>query len=311
MEPTTTRYMGLACLRLENEQSELIVATGVGPRVLRFALHGAENGFGEFPQESTKTALGDWKPYAGHRLWASPELFPGTYAPDNEPVEHEAAGNAAQGATIHLRRQVDAASVGKEIAVTLHPSQARATVTHTLTNRGMMPVTMAPWAISIFRGGVAVIPREPYRSHDQCVAIAQPLGLYHFTDLQDARYTLGTRYILMRADAASPSPQKIALRNKRGWCAHVCPSSVLIKTFTYVDAGRYPDYDSNTEAYVAGDYMEIELLGELRTLDPGAAATLTEHWALFPGLHNEAMRDEDTLHAALKPLLAQIAPASA
>ena len=304
MQPTTMSYMGLSnCLRLENEHAELIVATAIGPRILRFALRGGENALGEFPDNSIKTALGDWKPYAGHRLWASPELFPGTYAPDNDPVKYEVVEDPQGGTTIHLRQQVDAANLGKELAVTLHATGARATITHTITNCGMMPISIAPWAMTVFRGGTAVIPREPYRSHDQCVAIAQPLGLYHFTDLEDPRYTLGKRYLLLRADAGMPSPQKIAFRNKRGWGAHVCASSVLIKTFTYIDSAHYPDYGSNTEVFAAGDFMEIELLGEQRSLDPGAVTTLIEHWMLFPGLDEQATRNEDTLHAALAPLV--------
>src|SRR5947208_2983382 len=81
-------YLGLPnCLRLSNDQVELVVTTDVGPRVVRYAMLGGENAFGERPQDSITTDLGEWKPSGGHRLWSAPEEMPASYAPDNQPLE--------------------------------------------------------------------------------------------------------------------------------------------------------------------------------------------------------------------------------
>jgi hypothetical protein len=289
-------YMGLRdCVQVSNGDAELVLSTQVGPRVLRYALSGGENAFGEYPDKSTRTALGEWKPYAGHRLWASPELFPATYAPDNAPIECEAESSLC----VHLRQPTDASGLRKQMTITLAQSGTAVSVAHAITNAGMWPLSIAPWSVTALGGGVAVLPRQPYRSHDVCVEVAQPLSLYYFTDLRDARFTLGTESILLRAQAQQPSAQKIGLRNKRGWCAHLCSTSLFLQQFTYSERAAYPDYGVNNEAYVAGEYMEMELLGERQTLAPGETASFYEVWHLYPGSDAD-LRDEAAVMEAVR-----------
>jgi hypothetical protein len=273
-------YLGLPeCVRISNGDAELVVSTAVGPRVLRYALQGGENAFGEYPEKSTKTALGEWKPYAGHRLWASPELFPATYAPDNSPIECEMEGEHG----VRLRQPKDASGLRKQMTVSLGENASAVNVAHAITNENVWPVSIAPWSVTALHGGVAVLPRQPYRSHDESVSPSQPLTLYAFTELQDPRYTLGREGILLRAEGGRASAQKVGLRNKRGWCAHLCPASLFIQQFSYSETAAYPDYGANNEAYAAGEYMEIELLGARQTLSPGETAVFCEVWHLHPG----------------------------
>ncbi len=292
-------YLGLPnCLRLRNADAELIVSTDVGPRVLRYALTGGENAFGEYPDKATETSLGAWKPYAGQRLWASPELFPATYAPDNSPIAHRPTSELS----LELEQSQDAAGLVKQMTITLAEHGPGVEITYSITNRNLWPIAIAPWSIVALNRGVAVLPREPFRSHDQTVSVAQPLSLFFFTDLQDSRYTLGQKYILLRADAQHTAAQKIGICNKRGWCAHLCETSLLMKRFTYDPAAIYPDDGANNEAYVAGAYMELELLGPVETLQPGETASFRESWQLFPGSSAD-FNSEDAVHAALAPHL--------
>lgn len=292
-------YLGLPhCLRLRNADAELVVSTDVGPRVLRYALNGGENAFGEYPEKATQTSLGAWKPYAGQRLWAAPELFPGTYAPDNAPIEHDTTGERS----VRLKQPQDAAGLRKTMAITLAEQGSGVTAEYAITNGNLWPVTIAPWSIAALHGGVSVLPREPHRSHDDSVAVAQPLSLYYFTDLQDPRYTLGQRYILLRADAQRAGAQKIGIGNKREWCAHLSETSLLLKRFSYDAKATYPDDGSNTEAFTAGVYMELELLGPLETLQPGETTSFRESWQLYPGVKTD-FTSEDAVHAAIAPYL--------
>src|SRR4051812_19512834 len=89
--------------RLSNDTVDLVVPTGIGPRILRYGFTGAENMLGEYPDLHTATTLGEWKPWGGHRLWVAPEEMPQSYAPDNSSVQCELRGEQA----IHLRQPTD------------------------------------------------------------------------------------------------------------------------------------------------------------------------------------------------------------
>ena len=92
------------CYRLRNGTAEVIVSTDVGPRILRYGFAGEDNVFAEVPDLTTKTEFGDWKPYAGHRLWAAPEAMPRSYAPDNTPITYSLEGDLS----IRLTQPADA-----------------------------------------------------------------------------------------------------------------------------------------------------------------------------------------------------------
>lgn len=290
-------FMGLPeCIKISNGVVDVIVATTVGPRILFYGPMAGVNAFAEYPQNSKETALGVWKPYGGHRLWVWPELFPATYAPDSEPVEHTDDGNLC----VRLRQTIDAAGMQKELRIQLSSDGTGVSVEQRITNHCLWPVEIAAWGISVTSQGLAVIPREPFQSHDRSVAAAQPLALYPFTDLQDPRFTLGLSYLLVRTDPSRPGAQKIGLLNKQGWCAHLAESSLFVKAFDCQEGANYPDYGVNNEIYVEGSYMEIEVLGPKRIVTPGDSISLTEHWKLFQGvgLHAGA-RDIDSLHSMI------------
>lgn len=302
MSMETVTFQGLPhCIKLSNGTVDLVVTTAVGPRILFYGPSGRENVLGSFPDSSKETALGTWKPYGGHRLWVWPELFPATYAPDNDPIQHQARGDLS----IVLRKSADAAAMEKQIRVTLAPSGSKVTVEQTITSHNLWPVDVATWAISIVRSGTGIIPRVPFRTHDDYVAVAQPLALNAFTDLQDPRFTLGLKYILLRADAQRSDPQKIGLRNKENWCAHLANRTLFVKQFQHENRALYPDYGVNTELYVEGAFMEVELMGPRHVVWPGESLTFTEHWHLFEGIEADG-HDLQQLDKAITPAIQSI-----
>ena len=301
MSIETTSFLGQSdCLRLSNGDVELIVTTAVGPRILFYGTSGGRNVFGQFPDASKDTALGTWKPLGGHRLWVAPELFPATYAPDNDPVEHQATGDLS----LTLRGKVDAAGIAKQLRLTLAPSGTGVTVEQTVTSHNLWPVHISAWGISIVETGTSILPRVPFQSHDVVVAPSQPLALCAFTDLQDPRFTLGLRYLLLYGDAAVPHSQKIGLRNKDGWRAHLVDDQLFLKQFTHDERETYPDYGVNTEVYTEGRFQELELLGPQRIVAPGESLTLVERWSLLQASGASAVaRDPEQLHTVLAPHL--------
>jgi len=292
-------FMGLPdCIKLSNGTIDLIVTTAVGPRILFYGPSGGQNHLGSFPDSSVKTALGSWKPYGGHRLWVWPEVFPATYAPDNDPVEHQLQGDLS----VLLRRPTDGASMEKQIRIALDPSGSHVRLEHTVTSHNLWPIDVAVWAITIVQSGTAIVPRVPFQSHDDYAPATQPLALCAFTDLQDPRFTLGLKYILLRADPARPNAQKFGLRNKEGWCAHLRGDTLFVKRFAHHNRAVYPDYGVNTEVYVEGAFQEVELMGPRSVVWPGESLSLSEEWNLFQGIKvAPGAADLDELDRAISP----------
>ena len=308
MSLETLTYMGLPnCIRLSNGTVDVIASTVVGPRLLFYGPTGGRNVLAHFPEASKETALGTWKPYGGHRLWVWPEVFPATYAPDNEPVEHTAQGDLG----LLLRQPLDKAGIRKQIRITMSPQGTSVHVEQTVTSHNLWPVDIAAWGVSIVEPGTSIVPRVPFQSHEDYVPVTQPVALCAFTDLQDPRFTLGLKYLLLSCDPARPSSQKLGLRNKEKWCAHLVDDLLFVKRFTYDERAEYPDYGVNTEVYTEGRFQELELLGPHRIVAPGESLTLTEDWDLFTGVQVAVPRDLDLLDSAIAPRIRSLFEKSA
>ncbi len=291
-------YMGLPdCIKISNGTTDVIVTTAVGPRILFYGPSGGGNALAHYPDNGLETALGKWKPYGGHRLWVWPELFPATYAPDNDPIAHDLEGELG----VILRQPTDTAGMQKEIRLTLAETGSKVDLEQTVTSHSLWPVEIAAWAISVVAAGTAIIPRVPFQSHDDYVTVTQPIALCAFTDLQDPRFTLGLRYILLRAEASLANSQKFGLRNKQNWCAHLVDDTLFVKRFAHDEQAEYPDYGVNNEVYVEGAYMEVELLGPKRIVSPGESIALSEQWHLFQGVSVKDQSNQENWHEAITP----------
>ncbi|MBC7646805.1 MAG: hypothetical protein H7095_06795 [Pseudopedobacter sp.] len=294
----TLEYLNLPhCLRLSNGDAEVIVSTDIGPRVLRYALEGGENVLAELPEMSVTTALGHWNPRGGHRLWIAPEIMPGSYAPDNGPLEHEILGPLS----VRLKQRVDATHFEKEMTIALEPSGSGVTVHHKITNRSSFAVQVAPWALTIVRSGTVLLPQEPYKSHADELLPARALVLWPFTDLSDPRWIFGPRFIRLKADPNLPQAQKIGAMNKQGYLAHHSSDTLFIKRFDFLEGHTYPDYGSNCEAYVEGAFQEVESLGPLKVILPDESLEHVEKWTLHADF--KLSQSDDELEAALIKLL--------
>ncbi|HEX8175783.1 MAG TPA: hypothetical protein VF543_11750 [Pyrinomonadaceae bacterium] len=298
MEKVT--YFGrVGCVRLFNGTVELIATVDVGPRIIRYGFPGEDNILGELPDVSIETPLGQWKPWGGHRLWTAPEANPRSYVPDNAPVEYRPEGKHG----VHLTQQVERETgIQKELTITLDDEGSRVRVRHVITNRNLWAIDVAPWAITNMNaGGTAILPQEPYRSWDEYLLPARPFVLWHYTDLSDPRWTIGSRYVRLRSDEQQTAPQKAGILNKQGWAGYYRHGTLFIKRFDYEEGADYPDYGSNAEVYTGGSTMEVESLSPIRRLEPGESALHVENWELFPNVKLGSTEDE--IEAAIGPLL--------
>jgi hypothetical protein len=299
-------YNGLNTnIRISNGTVEMMIATEYGPRIMRFAPAGSEdsdNLFGTLDAVNVKTDQGQWNIRGGHRLWHAPEGMPRSYVPDNAPIQVVRDGD-----TVKLIQAVEnATNIQKEIWVTLDAAGSHVTVLHKLTNKGLFPIEMACWAMSVMnKGGIAIMPQEPYQSHDDALQPTRPMVLWSYTNLTDPRWMFGQKYVTLRQDPDVKEAQKIGILNRQGWAAYFRKSMLFLKRFGYDNDKRYPDYNCNNEAYTDANFLELETLGPLEKVEPGASITHREDWWLYKGV--DIGNGEAGIAAALQPILSDTA----
>lgn len=285
--------------RLSNGTVEVIVTTDVGPRIVHYGFAGKQSVLGEVPDASKTTELGEWRPIGGHRLWAAPEAVPRTYAADNGPVAHRVDGN-----TIHLTAPVERGTgLQKEMVVTLASQGSEVVVLHRITNRNLWTVELAPWALTIMRGGgVGIVPQEVYEPHSDATLLpVRRVALWSYSDLSDPRFTFSRKYLRLRSDPARTAAVKIGLSNTLGWAAYHVGDSLFVKRYPYDPSATYPDLGSNTEFYTQGSFFEVETLGPLRRLEPEQTVEHVERWSLHENV--DIGTTDESIERALAPIV--------
>ena len=283
------------CYWLTNGTVELVVPPQIGPRVVRYGFIGGQNLFHNFAHALGKSGEPQWQNRGGHRLWVAPEHPRISKALDNGPVEV-----AAQDLILHVRQPVEPESgMEKEIELTLVPTGTRVTVRHRITNRNVWAVRFAPWALSVMRpGGSAIAGFPPRFRHDERLLPTNPVVMWGYTDFSDPRWRFTRRFVLLRQDSTAAAPQKTGLFNEDSWGAYSVNGELFLKR-ACAQAGReYPDCGSSVEIFTNQHMLEIETLGPIGTVEPGAFVEHTEGWSLHrvPDLSNA---DDETLAAAL------------
>jgi len=279
-KPSKIDYRGAEALRFATRALELVVTTGVGPRIvsLRSLAGKAGNLFFQFPADEKR--YHGYYLRGGHRLWHSPEHIVRSYQPDDEPLTVKPL---PQG--VALTQPVEALT-GLQKAMKLELSGERTVrVTHTLTNRGLWPVEAAAWALTMFRGdGYGVIPLPPKGSHERGDLLPNyALVPWTYTDLALPCWDLHRDF--MGIDVArAPQAQKLGLTNYAGWSAYWLRGVTFVKHAAIIPGAAYPDLGCALEVFTNGQMIEIETLSPLVKLGPGRSVTHVETWTVLDGL---------------------------
>lgn len=286
---------------VRNEALELVVTSDIGPRIISLRLKGGPNLFYVREDFAGQTGGEEWRNYGGHRLWHAPEEKARTYQPDNRSVEVETLADG-----LRLTAAVEAKTgIRKSIEIRLDPRQPRVTVLHRLTNAGLWPVQLAPWAISVMAPGGFGISPLPTRFHPDRLLPNRTLILWPYTDLRDERYALGTDSVMLRhAAGVDPAREraKIGVANDEGWCAYARDGYLFLKRFAFVEGATYPDRGASVELFTNNRMLEVETLGPLVDLAPGAEVTHREDWEVWAGIPL-TFGDEAGIRARLLPLV--------
>ena len=225
------------------------------------------------------TPYGDFHFYGGHRLWHAPEAMPRTYIPDAPVTITELPDG------VLLDSQTEPGTgIRKRIEIRLASDKPSVMLTHTLINDGMWAVELAPWAITQFRlGGTVVLPMPVGTVDDAGLLPNRQFSLWPYAHINDSRVRWGDEFVLFKADALLP-PFKIGYFNPHGWVAYWLEGILFRKTFDAFTNAVYPDNNCNAEIYCNDCFVELESLGLLTKLDPGAFVHHVEKWDVSNGM---------------------------
>ena len=236
------------------------------------------------------TPYGDYYFRGGHRIWHAPEAMPRTYIPDGELQITE----LPDGVLLESPTE-PGTGIRKQIKLQLATDKPSLTLTHTLTNDGLWAVELSPWAITQFRlGGTVILPMPVGNSDPAGLLHNRQLSVWPYTRMNDPRVQWGDEFILFKANPLLP-PFKIGYFNSHGWMAYWFEGVLFRKTFNVMQGLPHPDNNCNCEIYCNDKFIELETLGPLTLLHPGASVHHVETW--------DVMDNKNSLPAEVQRLL--------
>lgn len=295
-----TGYQGWPnCYRISNGEVELVVTTDVGPRVIRYGFVGGRNVFKEFDEQMGKSGETTWQPRGGHRLWIGPEDPVLSYALDNSPI----AATVKNGSIELLGPVEKETGLQKQIVVKLSATGTGVEVIHRITNKAAKPRQFALWSLTMMaQGGTAIVAFPPRGTHPKDLLPTNPLVMWAFTDFSDKRWQFTKKYLLLRQDPKNASPQKTGLFNKDTVGAYLIGSDLFIKRATAQDAAKQPDFGCSFETFTNEAFLELETLGEVSNVKPGATMEHVERWSLHRNVKIQDWTDAE-IDRVLLPLV--------
>lgn len=275
---------------LTNGLIEARVATDIGPRIVDVRVVGKESLL--YLRESERGGHGEaeWVFRGGWRLWIAPEKKETTYALDNSPCQAEILNSSTLRVTGPAQ---PSAGIQKQIDISLEPGTPRLRLVSRIKNVTDHPLTYAAWSLPVMRpGGRAFVPLDV--GSLTAFDATRKLIFWSYTEIGDPRYHFGDRLIAIDHTKVKPAPSgqsgrrddesKIGVDSAQGWVAYLLDRTLFLKRFPHEAAATYPDGGSTIEVYSSHEFLELEHLGPLTTINPGESITFPEDWWLFTGV---------------------------
>ncbi|MBS1834220.1 MAG: hypothetical protein JST65_16000 [Acidobacteria bacterium] len=252
----------------------LLVPLDYGPRVMSLTLGDGPNLFQVLEGEDPNAEL---RIRGGHRLWVAPERKAVTWVDDNQPVEIEQVEDYRL--IVRGGREARTGLI-KEMAIEI--DRGVVCITHQVYNTSHWRIELAPWALTIMNpGGWAIAPFPPRGKHPVDLAPSNPLVMWPYTDLSDARWKFHEKCFTLRQDSSIVGrPQKIGSFAEDTWCAYVWNGYVFRKRSQGYDHMDYPDMGCSFELFSNHEMLELETLSPIVSLDPGECVRHEEEWTV-------------------------------
>jgi hypothetical protein len=271
----TADYHGHPTYRLDSRNLWLEALASSGPRIVRLGLAGSDvNLLAETPDDGWDTPLGRYELFGGHRLWFAPENPSLVAVPDSTGLrltENE------RGVELEGAPEPETGLV-RSISIALDESAPSVDLHHRLVNRGDRPLELAPWSITqLPLGGTAVLPQAQI-GDGPLVNPDRLLVLWPYSSWQDERLMPGDDELRVRGSAGDRL--KMGTFVQAGSVSYQRNGTTLASRFTPQRGKAHADLGCNVEVFVGDRYIEIEVLGPLATLEPGAAVELAVRWEI-------------------------------
>lgn len=274
------------CLEISNGLIDVVVTINFGPRIVRFGFTGGSNILYNdlerkytVQNEKIEERFGRdaaFLYYGGHRIWLSPEKMPDTYYPDNEPVVY---GILPEGVTFTPPRQKQT-DMQLSFEIIMSEGTTDIMVVHSAKNDSKEKRACALWAVTMLNGGGTEI--LPFNAEgENLISPNRTLSLWPNTDFHDNRLCFGHRFITVRHEKENEKPLKIGLNNFPGWACYANGDTTLVKRYVHSPSAPYPDYGCSSETYLCRDFIEMQTLSPLYSLEPGEGIRHVENLFLM------------------------------
>jgi hypothetical protein len=291
------------CLRLANDTTRVVLCHQAGGRVLEYSLHGKNAIWLDPQQQGWELANGAAGiDLCGGRFDIGPEMIvprrPALWAGrwTAEAIGPRAARltSAADEATgVQLVREFTLDAVG-----------SRLQCTQTIRNVSQRTKAWCHWSRTLaVGGGIAIVPLTPHGRFPNGYVMYEERNLINPRPTDpNIRERDGFLEVL-----GPPKFRKLGMDSQAGWFAYLMPNDLLF-------VKRYKVYPDKLYGEVAGLTIsiwydrnvrcELEPIGPLEHLEPGAAASFTEEWQLEPFTFPAAGQSVDLqrVAAAAKPI---------
>ena len=281
------------CVMISDDRVELVVSVDFGPRIVQAGIIGRVNFMKQDIDGVLVSELGDskfddnlFRNRGGHRFWISPEAFPRTYYPDNEPVCFEIIEN---GAIFTPAAQV-ANDLQLKIKITLNELNHEYKIEHYVTNEGYWPKKLAIWPITVVANrGTELIPQN---TDNTMLLPNRAFAMWPYSKFTDPRLNITDKYIYIKQDPEVKCSFKIGLYQEHSWGAYFLENDMFVKKYdSQVDA-EYPDFGCSYESYTNNDILEMESLSPLYTVESGETISHTEIWCFYENVNIPASDSE-------------------
>jgi hypothetical protein len=277
MAITRGEHHGLPVVRIEAGSLTALATTSLGPRILGLLAEDGRDLMAQLPDATLECpGSGVYRLLGGHRLWVAPEVPELTYRPDEDPVSVSASpdGVTLTGATDPV--------AGIQRSLTIEsPGERRVRVRHVIANRSDAVLRQAPWAITLVpHGGRAFLPLSAGPLDDGFQA-ERNIVLWPYTRLDDPRLAVSDRLLEVRTDGRLRSVDdrlKVGTSMRRGWIAWWGDGALFVKRARHDEAGAYADLGASGQLFANAYSIELETLGPLVDLAPGATVEHVEDW---------------------------------
>jgi hypothetical protein len=270
-------YHGIRTGEISSPFLTLEYLTEQAQRIVRLSLPGdARNLMAASPDFGWETPHGRYCIYGGHRLWHAPQVSGRTDVPDdpNLVVEPFDAG-------VRLTAPADPfSSIERRMEVRLDSACPEVHICHTLVNRGVWAVELAPWTVTqVPLGGCAVIPVADAPLGGNGSMPNRGAQFWPGVHLPQPRFEMCDRHFFYRVDAMQGF-FKMGCFSPAGWMGYAWNGLFFRKRFEAAFGPAYPDGGCNVEVFSHDQYAELEALGPLVKLEPGEVVDFHETWEL-------------------------------